>query len=39
MAQIKQTAKLVRLRDTELTVAHPAEDFRDREEGVRREVP
>jgi len=30
MAQIEKTAKLVRLSDTELTVANPAEDIRDR---------
>ena len=30
MAQIEKTAKLVRLSDTELTIANPAEDIRDR---------
>jgi sporulation protein YlmC with PRC-barrel domain len=30
MAQIEKTTKLVRLRDTELTVANPAEDVRGR---------
>ena len=30
MAQIEKAAKLVRLSDTELTIANPAEDIRDR---------
>ena len=30
MAQIEKTAKLIRLSDTELTIANPAEDIRDR---------
>ena len=30
MAQIEKTAKLVRLSDTELTIANPAEDIRGR---------
>jgi len=30
MAQIETTAKLVRLSDTELTIANPAEDIRGR---------
>ena len=30
MAQIEKTAKLMRLSDTELTIANPAEDIRDR---------
>ena len=30
MAQIEKTAKLIRLSDTELTIANPAEDIRGR---------
>ena len=30
MAQIEKTTKLLRLSDTELTIANPAEDIRDR---------
>ena len=44
MAQIEKTAKLIRLSDTELTIANPDEDMRDRmmvdrDGRARREVP
>jgi hypothetical protein len=39
MAQIENTATLVRLSNTARTIAHPAEDIRDREGRVRRAAP
>jgi len=34
MAQIEKTTKLIRLNDTELTIANPAEDIRGRMAGL-----